>query len=117
MIKSELKSLQERIEDKKDLLANYESESKFTLKQLENLSLELFDNKTDSNKLNELKLILNQKKESLENLKLRERELEKLIHTDEYEIENQKKMINKISSMDLCPLCRNKITGEHIGCI
>jgi len=117
MIKSELKSLQERVEDKKDLLVNYESESKFILKQLENLSLELFDNKTDSDKLNELKLILNQKKDSLENLKLRERELEKLIHTNEYEVENQKKIVNKVSSMDFCPLCRNKITLNHVSCI
>ena len=117
MIKSELKSLHERIEDKKELLVNYESESKFTLKQLEKLSLELFDQKTDPDKLQELKLILAQKRELLETLKLREMELEKLIHTNEYEVENQNKMMNKISSMSLCPLCRNKITSEHISCI
>jgi len=117
MIKSELKSLEERIQDKKELLSNYENESRFVLKQLEKLSLELFNKKIDSDKLEELKLALAQKKELLENLKLREMELEKLIHTNEHEIDNQSKMMNKISGMSLCPLCRNKITSEHISCI
>ena len=117
MIKSELRSLEERIQDKKELLYNYENESRFVLKQLEKLSLELFDQKTDFDKLEELKLILAQKKEFLEGLKLREIELEKLIHTNEYEIENQNKMMNKISGMGFCPLCRNKITSEHVSCI
>ena len=116
-IKSELKSLHERIEDKKDLLSNYEGESKFTLKQLENLSLELFDQKTDPQKLDDLKLSLAQKKDLLEGLKLRERELEKAIHTNEYEADKQRKIISKISGMEFCPMCRNKITAEHVSCI
>ena len=116
-LKSELRSMVERIEDKKMLVSNYENESNFVLRQLENLSLELFDQKSDLNKLEEIQLALAQKKDSLEFLKSREIELNKIVHTDEFEVEKQTKIIEKVSKMDVCPLCRNKITSEHVGCI
>ena len=117
MMKSELKSISERIEDKKFLFSNYETESNFLLRQLENLSLELFDQKSNQNKLEELQLSLAQKKDFLETLKLREFELEKLVYTNEYEIEKQTKLIEKIFKIDVCPVCRNKITTQHISSI
>ena len=46
MIKSELKSIRERFEDKRSLLQNYKNESDFVLKQMESLSRDLFDRKT-----------------------------------------------------------------------
>ncbi len=117
MIKSELKSIKERIEDKKSLLSSYETESHLLVRQLENLSLELFDQKSDQNRLEELQLDLAQKKDLLENLKLKERELEKTAHTNEYEIDKQSKIIENISKMDSCPLCKSKITHSHVSSI
>ncbi|MBT4377087.1 chromosome segregation protein SMC [archaeon] len=114
MNKSELRSINHRIEDKKTILQNYENESRFLLKQIQSLTLELFDKKTDSGKVDELKLMLAQKKELLENLNKRERELEKLSHTNEYEIKSQNQLVEKISKMDICPVCKNNITKKHI---
>ena len=117
MAKSELKSVRERLQDKKSVLQNYESELGFLIDQIKSISLELFDKKSNPEKLNSLKISLAEKKNLLESLNKREIELEKLTHTNEYEINNQNKIIEKISKMDVCPLCKSKITKEHMGSI
>ena len=117
MIKSELRSIKERFEDKKSFLQNYNNESEFLIKQIESLYKELFDRNTDEKKLQGLKISLMEKKELLSSLEKKEMELEKLIHTNEYEIDRQKKLIENISKMDICPLCKSNITKEHISSI
>ncbi|MEN7982147.1 MAG: chromosome segregation SMC family protein [Nanoarchaeota archaeon] len=117
MAKSELKSIRERFEEKKSILQNYFNESEFLIKQIESLTKELFDRNTDEKKLQELKHFLMEKKEILSNLEKKELELEKLTHTSEYEINKQTKLIENISKMDICPLCKSNITEEHIGSI
>ncbi|HTY43936.1 MAG TPA: chromosome segregation SMC family protein [Patescibacteria group bacterium] len=113
-MRSELKSLRERIDDKKIILQNYMNESDFVLKQTKTLSMDLFDIKTNSTTVNQLKSSLAEKKEIIENLVSKEKEFEKLSYTDEYEIERQNKVAEDIAKMDVCPLCKSKITKEHI---
>ncbi len=117
MIKTELRTIRDRLQDKKTILQNYENESRFLLKQIDGLSIELFDKKTTESNVEQLKLSLAQKKELLENLNKRERELEKTIHTNESKIEEQKKVIEKIEKIDICPLCKSKITEDHLHSI
>lgn len=117
MIKSELKSIKDRFEDKKSLFQNYRNESDFLLKQIESLSRDLFDKKTNQEVVDNLKISLAQKKQLLENLNKKEIELEKISFANESEIEKQKKLIEKISKMDICPLCKSKITEKHIHSI
>jgi len=117
MTKSELKSIRERLVDKNSTLQTHTNESEFILKQMGSLSLELFDHKTTAKKLEELKLILADKKESLEILNKKEIELEKIAHTNEHEIERQNKLTDTIAKMDVCPLCKNTITKDHIHSI
>lgn len=117
MTKSELKSIKERFEDKKSTLQNYTNEAEFLIKQIETLTKELFDRNTTEETLQELKLSLAEKKEILTNLEKKEIELEKLTHTNEYEIDKQTKMIENISKIDICPLCKSNITKEHIDSI
>jgi len=112
--KSELKSLKERIQDKKTSFDSYVSESEFLLKQIKSISQELFDSKITSEKINSLKSLIIEKKEFIENLMKREIALEKLSATNEYEINKQEKFTEKISKMDVCPMCMSKITKEHI---
>lgn len=114
VLKSELKSINDRIEDKKRIFQNYSNESEFLLKQINSLSLEIFDIKSDEQKLNKLKISLKENQEILEKLNKEERELEKVSYISESEIENQKKLIDKISKIDICPVCKSKITAEHI---
>jgi chromosome segregation protein len=117
MAKSELKSIRERFDDKKSLLQNYSHESEFLIKQIESLTKELFDKNTDEKKLEELKKSLSEKKEILSQLEKKEIEIEKLTHTNEYEIDKQKKIIENIAKLDVCPLCKSHITEEHIHSI
>ncbi len=112
--KSELKSIRERIQDKRNLFQNYTNESEFLLKQIQSISQELFDTRTTPDKLEALKQSLSGKKEILEKLSRREIELGKKSGADEYEIDKQNKLVEKISKMDVCPLCKNRITKEHV---
>jgi len=113
-LKSELKSLKERIQDKKSTLSSYTNESEFLLKQIKSVSEELFNPKITSEKIDSLKLAIAEKKNLLENLARKEISLEKISGANEYEIDKQKKMVEKISKMDICPLCKSTITKEHI---
>jgi len=114
MTKSELKSIREKFEDKKSALQNYNNESVFLVRQIESISGQLFDKKTSPEIVEELKSSLAQKKSLLENLNKRQIELEKISFSGENEIEKQDKIIETISKMDVCPLCKSKITKGHI---
>lgn len=115
MIKSEFKLIKDRIHDKKSLLQNYTNESNFLLRQINSLSQGLFDKKTNQEKLDALKFSLSEKKQILENLRKREIELEKTSYSYESEIENQNKLMEKIAKIDICPLCKSKITKQHLS--
>jgi chromosome segregation protein len=116
-IKSELKSLKERIQDKKTTFNSYTNESDFLLKQLKSISQELFDAKMTSEKIDSLKSSMIEKKNLIDSLIKREIVLEKLSGANEYEIDKEKKILEKISKMDICPLCKSTITKEHIDLI
>jgi chromosome segregation protein len=117
MIKSDLKSTKERINEKESELQTYSTESEFLLKQIKSISRELFDKGTDQNKVNSLKTSLEEKKQILENLKKREIDLEKIAYLNENEIDKQRKLISQISKMDICPVCKSKITEDHLESI
>ena len=115
--KSELKSIRERIQDRVYLLQSQTAESDFLLKQINSLSIELFDKKTNIEKVNSLKISLREKNELLESLNKKEAELEKITNISEHEIKKLTRLKEDISKMDQCPLCKNKITPEHIKTI
>jgi chromosome segregation protein len=117
MLKSELKSIREKFEDKKSALQNHNNESAFLVKQIESLSGQLFDKKTSPEMVAELRSSLYQNKQMLENLNKREIQLEKISFSGENEIEKEEKIIDTISKMDVCPLCKSKITKNHIETI
>lgn len=114
LAKSELKSTKQRLEDKNRLLQGYATESEFLINQIKTMSRELFDRESNIEKLDKLKFSLTEKKILLEDLNKKEKELEKISSTKEYEIDSQNKIIANISKMDICPLCKSKITKEHI---
>jgi chromosome segregation protein len=112
--KSELKALKERIQDKKTNLDSFMNESDYLLKHIKSISQELFDSKINQEKINSLKSLITEKRNVLESLGKREIVLEKLSAITENEIDKQKKMVEKISKMDICPLCKSTITKEHL---
>lgn len=115
--RSELKSIQDRIQDKISSQKMYQNESEIIVKQIANLSSEMFDKKTTHEKVNELKGILHQKRLSIESFYSEQKELEKTIYAAEYEINKLKKVEDEISKLDVCPLCKSKITEDHIKSI
>ena len=117
MERSELKNTGERLQDKNSLLQSYSHESDILLKQIESVSLTLSDRKSSKDKMDRLKRSLSEKRDSIAIVLKRGSELEKIGHTSEAEIENQKKMLEKISRMDTCPVCKSKITREHMEII
>ena len=117
MIKSELKSINERIDDKNLFFQNYTGESDFLLKQINSLILELFDKNTDPKRLSYLKAHLIEKKEIFDSLKKEEKEFDRLLYANENEIDRNNNLIDKISKMDICPVCKSKITELHISSI
>ena len=117
MLKSDLKSTKERIGEKESELQVNSTETEFLLNQVKMSVRELFDRNTDINKINFLKTSLEEKKQLLENLKQREKELDKIAYSNENEIDRQEKIIDKISKMDICPLCKSTITEGHIDSI
>ncbi|MBI4116554.1 AAA family ATPase, partial [Candidatus Pacearchaeota archaeon] len=117
MMKSELKSLKERLEDKKSLLQNYNNESDFIIRQIDQISGELFDGKTDGKKIGELKSAIAEKKAEFDSLSEKESKMQKILFVDESEIEKSQKLREKISKMDVCPVCKSKITQNHVHSI
>jgi len=114
MVKSELKSIRDRFQDKNSFLEDYENESNFLLRQIKAVYGELFDKDTDEDKVESLKLLLAQKKELLDNINKREIELERISSANENEIDKENKLIENISKMDICPICKSKITEAHV---
>jgi len=117
MAKSELKSIKERLQDKNALFQNYTNESDFLLKQIENISITLFDKRSSQDKMDKFRHNLTEKKNALGVMLKRGAELEKISYANESEIENQNRMLEKISKMDICPVCKSKITREHMEII
>ena len=114
MLKSELKSVKERVREKEQYLASLKNESETLLRQINDSISELYDSKPSKEKLNELKSILNEKIKLLEKLDIEERAHEKETHTSEYEINKLNNLVSDISKLDVCPLCKSKVTKDHI---
>ena len=115
--KSELKSIGERISEKKVFIQANINESELLIKHIKIISEELYDSKTTREHINSLKQSLAQKREILEGLDKREKEIEKISFLKESEIEKENKLIESVSKLDVCPVCKSRITKEHIHTI
>ncbi|MFB6246379.1 MAG: chromosome segregation SMC family protein [Candidatus Pacearchaeota archaeon] len=117
MAKTELKSIDKRLDDKNKSLQSYQRESEILTSQIEKVEEGLYDRNTKKEKIDSLKKKIEEKKEELEHVDKRERELEKQSILNNSEIEKHNKLIDKISQMDTCPTCKSDITQEHIDSI
>jgi chromosome segregation protein len=113
MWKSDLKTTKEKLDEKKYSLQSYVDESDFLFEQIKSLSKQIYDKNTSEIKIKQLENSLEEKKRIIKELSNKEIELEKISYNNENEIEKQNKLSERISSMDTCPLCKNKITKEH----
>ena len=116
-LKSEINSLKGRITDKKEQLRRIRAESDFCMKQAEDISKELFDKRAEINEdsIRILKEKILSLSKELENLSKSEIAAEKGISAHESEIKNLEEIKLNVSKFDICPLCKSKITEEHVG--
>jgi len=118
ILKSNLSSLNPRINDKERILQKTKNESDFVLNRIEQIESEI-----------KIKASLEQHQESIVKLKIDFEKLEKSIkESQEKKSENEKsiavlekqiqeneKIKSNVASLDTCPLCQTKLTKEHIG--
>ena len=118
LLKSNLSSLNAQINDKKRQVQYMKTESNLIIGQIQDIEKEIKINESyESHKENLLKLktSLEKDKSSLIILEgsLLEKEKTSAVHAQQ--IIEAKKTKSEVSKIDICPLCRTKITKEHIG--
>jgi len=116
--KSNLSSLTSQLEDKKRQLQSLKNESNFIIEQIQDAEREIKikDNLENHKlKLTTLTSDLEKNKEQVIKFEQEILEKEKIFAVEEQKIEQAEKIKSQVSKLDLCPLCKTKITPEHIG--
>ncbi len=114
--REKLNSSKERINDKEKQLEKATNEINFLLKDIDIISELLSYKDLDSCKseISKLKDNIKLTEKSLEFKEEGKKEQEKLLITSNLEIANHEKIKKQVASLDICPLCKSKITEEHI---
>jgi chromosome segregation protein len=117
LLKSNISSLNSQIEDKKRQIQRLKSDSNFIINQIESIEKEIKINET----LEKNTEAIVQLKHAIERYKLSITELEDNLmeqsksHAIQKRIIEQSEIVkNEVSKLDICPLCKTKITKEHI---
>ncbi len=117
LLKSNLASVDNQLNDKKNQISNLKNEGDILLGQIEELEgeVEIRGSLEDhGNEINRIKTGLdgNRKKlDSQEELLLKK---EKISAVELGRIDEAEKMKGEVGKLDICPLCKTKITKEHI---
>lgn len=116
-LKSSLGLLNERLEDKKREIQKTEQDSEFTLKRIEEAESSLgFKDNLEKNR-ERLDLIKSSLEENRRKQQVNEKillETEKEISATERQILDLENLKKQVGKMDVCPLCKTKITSEHV---
>jgi len=118
LLKSQLGYLVSRIEEKQRQTQRVRNDYEDNYTRIQNMESEI--SIKDSLEVHKEKIVIvktnleKSRQEASENSK-KITESEKTIAVLENEIENQKKIQSQVSQLDICPLCKTKITPEHIG--
>jgi len=117
VLKSNISSLNRQVEDKKKQIQRLKNESNFILNQIEGLESGLLVKEgldKHQGALGRLRGLCEKGKQELEKLEKRLLEKEKVIAVRQKQIEKAGKIKAKLSKLDICPLCKTKLTKEHI---
>jgi len=118
LFKSNLSSLNIQIEDKKKQSQRLKNETNFILNQIEQLEQEIkIKNELDEHnkKLIEIKKTIQTNQEKIFSLEQELLEKEKTQAINKQLIKESEKIKSQVSKLDICPLCKTKITKEHIN--
>jgi len=115
--KSSQSLLQERIEDKNKELARIEQESSFILNRIKETEASLhFKDSLKNNKtlLSNLKITLEENKEKQNKNDKKILDVEKLVASSLRQVQELEKIKKQVKGIDICPLCKTKISHGHI---
>jgi chromosome segregation ATPase len=118
MMKSTLNALVSRIEEKERQMARTKNESDFTFNRVQQTESELFykDNlDAQTEKIVTLKTGLDKLRIEIQEKTKLKTDAEKSIAVFEKSINDHIKIQSQVSSIDICPLCKTKITQDHIN--
>lgn len=115
-IKSELQNLKQRSEDKRVQIQKNKNESDFLLNEISSLGEKLVHKSISQAResLVKHKQEIIDKTKNLESLDEKKLSLEKKISVLESEIKSLEQIELQVSKIDICPLCKSKITPEHL---
>ncbi len=117
LLKSNISSINSQIEDKKKQIQRTKNESNFIITQIEQTESEIKINEDlekHKKSLTELKQKIKQNKQKASNLQNDLLEKEKIQAIQKQIIQQAEKIKSEVSKLDTCPLCKTKITPEHI---
>lgn len=115
-IKSDLLALKQRIEDKKNQLQRNKSESELLVAEIDKIgdSLKYKTPKSSHEALKSSREKVDSLSKQISELESKKLELEKGISVSESQIEEIDSIKVQVSKIDTCPLCKSKITPEHL---
>jgi len=114
-LKEKLNSIKERLKDKETSVQKNKNEEIFILKEINKISgLRYTDKKICGKKIIEFRKELKDTEYKLENFDKERREREKLISFLSSEISRHENIKKQVGKLDICPLCKTKITKEHV---
>ena len=118
LLKSNLSSMNSRVDDKTRQIQRLKSEYDFTFGKIQQMESEISikDNlELQKEKIVLLRTSLEKTREELEHVTQIKIGNEKQIAILEKSIEDHAKIQSQVSSLDICPLCKTKITKEHVS--
>jgi len=117
ILKSNIQSMSSRVDEKQRQLQKLKTEYDFTFNKLQqNESEVIIKENLDSHK-EKIAVLRNNLEKARVDLEIEHKERinsEKTIAILEKGIEDQSKIQTQVSSLDTCPLCKTKITKEHV---
>jgi len=116
-LRQELASVKQRSDDRRIQIQKNKNESDFIIKEINHLGENLI-HKSVQQAQNALKTLKSEHAENIKNLEEKESKrllLEKSISVSESEIRNLNDIKLEVSKIDICPLCKSKITAEHLS--
>jgi chromosome segregation protein len=115
-LKEKLNALKQISGEKERHFQNVKNEASFILKELDRVSQDLVYKELELCR-REITKLKNEQVDSEKKLASKEKELleqEKLVSVYNSEIANTEKIKKQVEKLDICPLCKSKITPEHI---
>jgi len=118
LLKSNLTAINEQLEDKKTQLQNLRNESNVILNKIQEVEKEINNSIKNINEnkkiIEELKKSINKNSEILVKNEITLLEKEKIFAIENEKIKEYENIKKQVESLDICPLCKTKITKDHI---